>query len=147
MNIDPTNLHSSLSGALKSFGDDIADCRADNAVLPWPPMLPYVHPAHWKSSPRFFYIGRDTYGWNLGGGGFSDFFTFHDGGDFEGYLKANASVLPFEMRATAWNGCTGSFWQVANLLHLRLRLGRIADTGNLAPEESLTYFSSSVTAE
>ena len=95
---------------LQSFGDSVADCRADNAVLPWAPMLPYVHPQYWQSEPRFFYIGRDTYGWNLGEEGFSDFFQRYDKGDFEGYLNANASALSLEKRATAWNGYTGSFW-------------------------------------
>ena len=121
--------------ALKAFGDSISESRADNAVLPWPPMVPHVHPQYWRREPRFFYIGRDTYGWDVGGGGFSDFFRFYDGGDLAGYLEKNASALSIEQRMTAWNGCTGSFWQVANLLHLRLRTGRIVDTGALSTDE------------
>ena len=88
--------NSVLFAALKAFGDSVADCRADNAVLPWPPMLPYVHPAYWNGDRRFFYIGRDTFGWDLGGGGFSDFFDKYDQGDFAGYLAMNATALPLE---------------------------------------------------
>lgn len=121
--------------ALKSFGDAITHCRAPDSALPWPPMLPYVHPEYWEISPRIFYIGRDTYGWDLGGGGFSDFFDCYDAGDFESYLKKNAEALPLEDRMTSWAGRTGSFWQVANLLHLRIRSGRIVDTGNLTVSE------------
>ena len=68
----------------------------------------------------------------LGSGGFSDSFSCYDVGDFEGYLEKNSKALPLEDRTTAWSGCTGSFWQVANLLHLRIRLGRIVDTGDLS---------------
>ena len=124
-----------LSHALQVFGDSIVNCRAPDAALPWPPMLPYVHPNYWESSPRIFYIGRDTYRWDLGGGGFSDFFDCYDAGDFEGYLKKNAAALPLDLRIMAWAGYTGSFWQVANLIHLRIRLGRIVDTGSLSASE------------
>ena len=117
-----------LCAALKAFGDSVADCRADNSVLPWPPMLPYVHPAYWNGKRRLFYIGRDTFGWDLGGGGFSDFFDKYDQGDFAGYLAMNASALPLEKRATGWAGWTGSFWHAMNLLHLRIRLGRIVES-------------------
>ena len=119
---------SKLLAALNAFGDSVADCRADNSVLPWPPMLPYVHPAYWNGKRRLFYIGRDTFGWDLGGGGFSDFFDKYDQGDFAGYLASNASALPLEKRATGWAGWTGSFWHAMNLLHLRIRLGRIVES-------------------
>lgn len=128
-------VHSQLLAALKAFGDSVTDCRADNAVLPWPPMLPYVHPAYRTSECRLFYIGRDTYGWDLGSGGFSDFFDKYDDGDFDGYLKQNSAVLTFEKRTTGWTGCTGSFWNVMNLLHLRIRRGRIVNMGRLSHDE------------
>ena len=124
---------SKLLAALKAFGDSVTDCRADNAVLPWPPMLPYVHPAYWNGGRRFFYIGRDTFGWDLGGGGFSDFFDKYDQGDLAGYLAMNATALPLEKRVAGWAGWTGSFWHVMNLLHLRIRLGKIVDEMS-APE-------------
>ena len=134
--VDKLTLASKVfSRPLTAFGDEVAECRKGDAVLPWPPMLPYVHPPYWATEPRIFYIGRDTYGWDLGGGGFSDFFDCYDAGDVASYLEKNAGALPFGQRATAWTGCTGSFWQVANLLHLRLRTGRITDTGRLSSEE------------
>ena len=133
--MQPLNCSLVYVSALKSFGDAITHCRAPDSALPWPPMLPYVHPEYWEISPRIFYIGRDTYGWDLGGGGFSDFFDCYDAGDFESYLKKNAEALPLEDRMTSWAGRTGSFWQVANLLHLRIRSGRIVDTGNLTVSE------------
>ena len=131
MTKNPNHIHrqnSSIFAALKAFGDSVTVCRADNAVLPWPPMLPYVHSAYWNGERRLFYIGRDTFGWDLGGGGFSDFFDKYDQGDFAGYLAMNASALPLEKRATGWAGWTGSFWHAMNLLHLRIRLGRIVES-------------------
>ncbi len=120
--------NSKLFAALKAFGDSVVDCRADNSVLPWPPMLPYVHPAYWNGERRFFYIGRDTFGWDLGCGGFSGFFDKYDQGDFSGYLTMNATALPLEKRVAGWAGWTGSFWHVMNLLHLRIRRGRIVES-------------------
>lgn len=126
------NTNQKIQQALKSFGDAVKDCRADDKVLPWSPMLPYVYPNYPQYSesenlPRYFYIGRDTYGWDIGGGGFSDFFEKYDADDFEGYLLKNCTALTTEKRMNAWDGYVGSFWYVVNMLHLRLRLGQIPD--------------------
>ena len=126
---------SQVCKALQAFGDAVKDCRADDAALPWPPMLPYVYPRYQESKIRIFYIGRDTYGWNVGDGNFSDFFCKYDECDLGGYIDKNSFVLDPEARVTGWAGCVGSFWHVVNLLHLRIRFGRIADLNNLSAEE------------
>ncbi|MGN0845329.1 MAG: hypothetical protein ACI4QT_08950 [Kiritimatiellia bacterium] len=134
------NLNTDLNirQALQRFGDEVKACRAADKVLPWSPMLPYVYSRYGESEklPRYFYIGRDTYGWDLGGGsGFSDFFEKYDANDFAGYLRKNCTALTTEKRMTAWNGYVGSFWYVVNMMHLRLRLGRIPDMSRLTPDE------------
>lgn len=135
MNQTELNNHERLQNALKSFGDAINDCRADNSVLPWGPMLPYVYPCYGVYEQRYFYIGRDTYGWDLGGGdGFSDFFEKYDASDLAGYLSKNCSALSTEKRINGWLGHTGSFWYVVNMLHLRLRQRQILDMGVLSPK-------------
>ena len=123
-----------IQEALKAFGDEVTQYRADNGVLPWPPMLPYVYPKYWDSERRFFYIGRDTYSWSLGEG-FSEFFSKYDTGDFDGYLKENARVLTAADRIEGWAGRSASFWYVVNTLHLYLRLHRMPDLWNLTSEE------------
>ena len=136
MNYMDLNANQKIQQALKSFGDEVKECRADDKVLPWSPMLPYVYPRYGENSPRYFYIGRDTYGWDLGGGsGFSDFFEKYDANDFAGYLRKNCTALTTEKRINAWAGYTGSFWYVVNMLQLRLRLGRIPDKSCLTPDE------------
>ena len=135
MNQTELNNHERLQNALKSFGDAINDCRADNSVLPWGPMLPYVYPCYGMHEQRYFYIGRDTYGWDLGGGnGFGDFFEKYDANDLGGYLCKNCEALSAEKRVSGWSGYTGSFWYVVNMLHLRLRYGKIVDIKSLSPE-------------
>lgn len=124
-----------ICNALRAFGEAVKDCRTDDAALPWPPMLPFVYPKYWESKMRIFYIGRDTYGWGAGDGNFSYFFCKYDERDFGGYMDKNSSVLRTESRIGEWAGCTGSFWHVVNLLHLRIRFGRIADLNNLSVEE------------
>lgn len=135
MNQTKLNNHERLQNALKSFGDAINDCRADNSVLPWGPMLPYVYPCYGVHEQRYFYIGRDTYEWDLGGGnGFGDFFEKYDANDLGGYLCKNCEALSTEKRVSGWSGYTGSFWYVVNMLHLRLRYGEIVDMKTLSPK-------------
>ena len=126
---------SQVCKALQAFGDAVQDCRADDAALPWPPMLPYVYPRYRKSKMHIFYIGRDTYGWGVGDGNFSHFFCKYDECDLCGYVDQNSRVLTTKARIDEWAGRTGSFWHVVNLLHLRIRFGRIADLNNLSAEE------------
>lgn len=130
-----SNLSQRLQSALKSFGDEVNHCRADNSVLPWGPMMPYVYPCYGVHMQRYFYIGRDTYGWDLGGGnGFGDFFEKYDANDLGGYLRKNCEALSTEKRVSGWSGYTGSFWYVVNMLHLRLRQGKIIDMKTLSPK-------------
>lgn len=130
------NVDERIVQALKLFGDEVCPCRADNAVLPWGPMLPYVYPRYGESPCRYFYIGRDTYGWDLGSGvGFGDFFAKYDVGDLAEYLRMNCTALTTEKRVNGWAGYTGSFWHVINMLHLRLRLGKIPAMGDLSAEQ------------
>lgn len=134
MNYGETNL--GLLSALRLFGDAVNSCRADNAVLPWGPMLPYVYPRYGENANRYFYIGRDTYGWDLGSGvGFGDFFAKYDAGDLSGYLRMNGTALTTEKRINCWSGYTGSFWHVVNMLHLRLRQGVMPNMGELTTEQ------------
>ena len=121
--------------ALRLFGNAIKDCRADNDVLPWAPMLPNVYSRYWGSKCTIFYIGRDTNGWNLGSGGFSDFFCKYDACDFDGYVKQNSSVLTSQKRINAWASKTGSFWYAANLLHIYIQLWKDGNLKDLSTEE------------
>lgn len=125
-----------LFSELKAFGDAVYHWRADNKVLPWAPMLPYVYPKYWENEVRLFYIGRDTYGWDLGEGGFSDFFSMYDRGDFEGYFEKNNRVLTTKSRLGGWAGFPASFWETINSLHLFIRMNRMPNLRRLTDEET-----------
>jgi len=127
--METNNRNVEIIEALDAFGNAVSNCRADNLVLPWSPMLPYVYGKYGKQSPRMFYVGRDTYGWDLAKeGGFSAFFEKYDAKDLGGYIDENANALTLEKRIEAWAGSVYSFWHVINQLHLKIRFG---NTGNL----------------
>ena len=136
MNYLDANTDARLQKALKTFGASVSECRADNGALPWSPMLPYVYKRYGESARRYFYIGRDTYCWDLGGGtGFGDFFERYDAGDMVGYLRKNCTALTTQKRVNEWAGCTGSFWYIVNMLQLRLRTGKMPDMSNLVSSD------------
>lgn len=139
LSMNEINQSRCLVHALQSFGDRVSSCRAENRVLPWGPMLPYVFPRYTTSRKRMFYIGRDTLAWDLGEAsetaGFSSFFTQYDNGTLEEYLKRNASMLGGEMRIEGWKNARYSFWHVVNLLHLYEKFRRVCDLSHLTDEE------------
>ena len=122
-------LSSGLIDALVELGRKIQSCRIDERRLPWCPMLPYVYPEYGKGK-RIFYVGQDTFGWDLKMGGeekencFDFFFDCYDRNDFKAYLEHNSKALTLDRRIYGWPNKPGSFWFGINSLHLKLTLNR-----------------------
>lgn len=94
---------------------------------PYGPFIPYTMPEYINADIRFFYMGRDTYGWVKK----KELISDYKSGNLENYLIKNSSSVDVE-KMLEWKNNAGSFWTMVAKLHLFIRTGQYHDDITIA---------------
>lgn len=107
-----------------------------NSGYPWAPFIPYAFSSYGTESPKIFYIGIDTRGWDTRP---QDILNCQKVDNFEYLFRKNDNTVTSRRILIDWANDRNGFWKFVSKLHLFIRTGKLYSNQELR-ELSLEEF-------